>query len=462
MSYDYDLIVVGGGPGGYVAAIRSSQLGLKTTVIEKDQLGGVCLNIGCIPSKSLIHQAKIFSQADLLKKMGVTVDLDSFDYAKVHKVSRNAAQKLSKGVQFLLKKNKVDVVDGQASLVDPHTVKVGGDRRITGRFILLAVGSRPKEIPGFPFDEDRVLSSTGALMLTELPKSLLILGAGPIGVEFAYVFRSFGVEVHLVEMLDSILPLEDREASGVLVKQLSRMGVQVSVGTKASDLSRSKSGVSVSLEGKDGKVEKATADKILVAVGRSPNSEGLGCEAIGLELDRGFVPTGDYYQTSVSGVFAVGDVNGPPLLAHVASKEGEIAVEHMAGAHPSARLDPLSVPGAVYSEPQLASFGYTEKAAKERGIAYKAASFPYRGAGKSIAIGEPEGFVKILTDQETDEIIGAHVVGAEATELIHELLLARWAELLAEDIAGMTHAHPTLSEAVMEAARAVEGRAIHI
>jgi dihydrolipoamide dehydrogenase len=457
MAQDYDLLVIGSGPGGYVAAIRGAQLGLKCGVVEKDKPGGVCLNIGCIPSKALIHHAEAFRSLDEFKKMGVGIDVSSFDYSKVHKKSRQAAQKLSKGVQFLLKKNEIDYIEGEAKVTGAHEVVVG-DKSLSAKNILIATGSRPRELPGFEFDEKQVISSTGALMLEKLPESLVILGAGAIGMEFAHVMSAFGVEVTVVEMLDQILPLEDAETAAVLEKDFKRRKIKMLTGTKATELSKSKSGVKLSLDNGD----SLEAQMLLVAVGRAPNSEGIGLEDLGVETDRGFITVGDYYETSVSGVYAIGDVIATPLLAHVASKEGEIAVEHMAGHSGPKRLDDNLIPSAVYTEPQVASFGPTEAEAKDRGLAFEKAVFPYRGAGKSVAIEKSEGLVKILYDKETGEILAAHVAGAEATELIHELLLAKKSELLPEDVATMVHAHPTLSESVMEAARTAEGWAIHV
>lgn len=457
---DYDLLVVGAGPGGYVAAIRASQLGLKTAVVERDKPGGVCLNIGCIPSKALIHQATIFAHIKDLEAMGLRVDRSGFDYGPVFRKSRVAADRLSKGVTGLLKKNKIDLIPGTGALVAPGQVSVDGNRPIRARNVLVATGSRPKDIPGFQIDEKRILSSNGLLMLEKLPKSLLILGAGAIGVEFAYVMSAFGVQVHLVEMLPQILPTEDAEVVAILARALQKQGVKIATATRAEGMTEKGGGLSVALSGKDRST--ANVEAILVAVGRAPNTQGLGLEALGVRIEKGFVTVGDYYETSVPGLYAVGDVIASPLLAHVASKEGEIAVEHMAGKPCAARIDPLSIPGAVYTEPQVASFGHTEERAKAAGIRYKKSTFPYRGAGKAVAVEQMEGMVKILTDADTKEIIGAHIVGAEATELIHELLLARTAELLPEDVATMIHAHPTLSESVMEAMRAAEDWAIHV
>lgn len=317
-------------------------------------------------------------------------------------------------------------------------------------------------IPGFEFDEKTVLSSTGAIMLSRLPKKVLILGAGAIGVEFAHVMNAFGVEVHLVEMLDRILPIEDAEAVQVLARAFQKRGVKMYTGTKAVSMQKGSGGASVLLEDKAGARTTIEADQVLVVVGRTPNTDGIGLDKVGIAAERGFIPVGDFNQTKVPGIYAIGDVVNTPLLAHVAFKEAEIAAEHMAGRSPHPRLDLLSIPSATYCEPQVASFGLPEWKATEQKVAFAKASFPYRGAGKSVAIEQSEGFVKVMYDPKTKEIIGVHVVGADATELIHEMLLGRTAELLPEDIAEMIHAHPTLSEAVMEAMRSVEGWAIHI
>jgi dihydrolipoamide dehydrogenase len=460
-TYDYDVVVIGSGPGGYVSAIRARQLGMSAAVVERDRIGGVCLNIGCIPSKALIHQAEIFRHGADLEAMGISVDRSGFDYSKVFKKSRQAAQRLSKGVGSLLKKNKVDVVTGSARLSGAHEVTVDGEKKLTGKNILVAAGSRPKTIPGFEFDNEQVISSTGALMLEELPASLLILGAGYIGMEFAHVMSSFGVEVTVVEMLDQILPNSDAEAVSVLHRDFRRRGIKMLTGMKASNMEKSKDGVSITAEGKDGESQKLSAELLLVAVGRAPNTEDLGLEDLGVQLEKGFITTGAYYQTAVESVYAIGDVLSSPQLAHAAMKEGEIAVEHMAGHASEDYLPAELIPGAIYTEPQLASFGPTEEALKADGIDYGKATFPYRGAGKAVAIEQPEGLVKILYDPSTHEMLAAHVAGSNATELIHELLLGKRAELLPQDIATTVHAHPTLSEAVMEAARGVEGWIIH-
>jgi dihydrolipoamide dehydrogenase len=459
-----------------VAAIRAAQLGLKAAVVEKDKPGGVCLNIGCIPSKAIIHQAELVRSTAELGELGVKVDLAGLDYRKVFTASRKAADTLSRGVAFLLKKNHVELLAGEGTISRVHEVEVkpvgsgGSPRRLSAANILIATGSRPRPLPGFDFDEKLVLSSTGALMLEELPKRVCILGGGAIGVEFAHVMNAFGVEVHLVEMLDHLLPLEDQEIADVLTRAFKKRGIKIYTSTKASSYARSGKALKVELEGVGAAASAKDAegpgelevDKVLLVVGRIPNSEGIGLEKLGITTDKGFIPVGDYYRTSAEGVFAAGDVIRSPMLAHVASAEAELAVEHMAGQATRTRLDPNAMPGAVYCEPQVASFGLTEAQAAEQKLDFQKATFPYRGAGKSVAIGRTEGMVKLLVERETREILGAHVVGADATELIHELLLAKTAELLPEDIATMIHAHPTLSEAVMEAARAAEGWAIHV
>ncbi len=458
----YDIAIIGSGPGGYVAAIRASQLGLKAAVIEKDRLGGVCLNMGCIPSKSLIHQASQFGAIEDLEAMGLKVDASGLDYGKVFDKSRKAADTLSRGVAFLMKKNKVDVILGEAKFKDASTLIIDGKDEVGAKNIIIATGSRPVELPGFAFDEDAVMSSDGALMLKKLPKSIIVLGSGAIGMEFSYIFSSFGVEVHLVEMLGRIMPIEDEEISAHMQRVFKKKGVKIYTSAAATSMEKTAGGVKVKLAGKDGKEIGFEAEKLLVAVGRRPNTEKFGLDAIGVKLDdKGFVDVGDYYETNIKGVYAIGDVVRSPLLAHVASKEGEIAVEHIAGRAVEKRIDPSLIPLATYCEPQVGSFGLTEWRAKQDGIPYKTASFTYRAAGKAVAVEQIEGFVKLVFNPDTREILGAHIMGAEATELIHEVLLARKAELVPEDIATMIHAHPTLSETVMESARAAEGWMIH-
>jgi dihydrolipoamide dehydrogenase len=458
-----DIAIIGAGPGGYVAAIRAAQLGLSVAVVEMDTPGGVCLNWGCIPSKNLIQQAEEFHTLHAMEKLGVRIDRSGLDYSAVHANSRGAASALAGGVTGLLRKNKVKVIKGRARLAGSGKVAVEGGETVAAKNILIATGSRPMEIKGFEFDEKQVLSSTGILDLKKLPKSLVILGGGAIGCEFAYVMNAFGVEVTLVEMVDHLLPTEDHECAAVLEQSFKQAGITVHTGTRATGMTRTSRSVAVSLATPKGDIE-VKAEKALVVFGRRPNTENLGLDTVGIEADeRGFIPVGDYCQTSARGVFAIGDVTSTPLLAHVASREGEIAVEYIAGhAPPQKRVDPAEVPSAIYCEPQVAGFGLREDEAKSKGMAIRKSVFPYRGIGKAVAVGRPEGLVKLIADPDTGELLGGHVVGLNATEILHEILLAKTAELLPEDITRMIHAHPTLSEGVMEAALGLTGAPIHM
>jgi dihydrolipoyl dehydrogenase len=458
----YDVIIIGAGPGGYVSAIRAGQLGLSVCVIEKDSPGGVCLNRGCIPSKNLIHQAKVFLAGSELEAIGVSVDYAGLDYSAVQEKSRKATKTLVDGITFLLKKNKVALIKATATITDRNTVTLDNGTVMSGKNIIIATGSRPAEMPGFEFDEKKVLSSNGILAMKTLPKSLVILGAGAIGCEFAYIMNAFGVEVTLVEMAEHILPFEDAETVAVLESGFGQKGINVLVNTRALSLDKKKSGVSIDLAVGDKERVNIKSEAALCVFGRRPNTEDIGLENIGLDTDRGYIPVGDYGQTSVPGIYAIGDVVDTPLLAHVASREGEITVEHIAGLDPEPRIDANSIPSAIYCEPQLASFGIREAQAEEKKIPYKKSVFPYRGAGKAVAVGKAEGVVKVLYDPATSEILGAHIVGCDATELIHEVLLAKTNELLPENIARMVHAHPTISEAIMESMRGVEGKPVHI
>jgi dihydrolipoamide dehydrogenase len=459
---EFDLVVLGAGPAGYVAGIRAAQLGLKACVVEKDRPGGVCLNLGCIPSKSLIHDADTFAAAAELEEMGVKVERSTLSYQRVFERSRRVADTMARGVTHLLKKSGVEVVAGAAAFQDRNTLLVNGDTRLTARHVLIATGSRPRELPGFAFDGRVVHSSDHALMATSVPGRVLILGGGAIGCEFAHVLSRFGSKVVLAEMLEQLLPLEDADSVALLERTFRKRGIDVRTRTRAVEAKVSEAGASVLLRSEAGQEQRLEVDRVLVVVGRVPNTGGIGLERIGLKPERGFIPVGDHYQTGVAGVYAAGDVVDSPLLAHLASKEAEIAVEHMAG-HPTVRrVDPSTVPSAVYCQPQIASFGLSEREAARQGRPIKKAVFPFRADGKAVAISKPEGQVKLVIDPSTHEILGASVVGEGAPELIHELLLARVAELMPEDLARMIHAHPTLSEAVMEAARAAEGWAIHI
>lgn len=457
---DFDLAIIGAGPGGYVSAIRASQLGIKTIIFEKDKPGGVCLNIGCIPSKSLISQAEKYRNMLEFIDKGVKMDLTSFDYKKVFHESRKASETLSNGVKYLLEKNNITYINSQAKITDKNTIKYE-NKSITAKNIIIATGSRPRELKGFEFDEEKILSSTGILMQEKLPKSILIIGSGAIGMEFAYVMKSFGVDVTIAEMLDNILPLEDEDTAKILKDAFKKDGIKILNSTIAKSYENYEDLLKVKLENiKDNSISEIKVEKILVAVGRIPIIDDLGLENTKIKIEKGFIKVNDYYQTDESNIYAIGDVVKTPQLAHVASKEGEIAVEHIKGQKNKLNLN--AIPSAVYCEPEIASFGYTEKALKENDKKYEKAYFPYYGAGKTVAIGKSDGIIKILYEPQTHEILGAHIAGYNATEIIHEILLAKSSELLPEDIANMIHAHPTISEAVMESMRAVEGWAIHI
>jgi dihydrolipoamide dehydrogenase len=461
MEYEYDLCILGAGPGGYVGAIRAAQLGMKAAVVEKDKAGGVCLNMGCIPSKALIRQAEIFSDSTELEEMGVTLDRSGFDYAKVQEKSRAAADTLSKGVAYLLKKNQVELIQGTGELTGEHEITVDGDRRVSARYLMVATGSRPMELPGFETDGEKVLNSDHVLLMKELPERVLILGGGIIGCEFAHIMRAFGTEVTIVEMLDQLVPNEDPEAARILTRSFKKRKLKSYTSSRAVSLDRSGSGVQLEVETKKG-TETFSADQLIVSVGRAPNTAGIGLENLGIETNKGFVKVGDYYRTSVPSVYAVGDITPSPLLAHVATREAEIAVEHMAGRAKEKRIDPRFIPSAVYTEPQLASFGLTEEQAAEQGYSAASASFPYKGAGKAVAVGMRDGMVKLTYDTQDKTLLGGVIVGAEATELIHELLIAARSGLTTDDIAETIHAHPTLSEAVHEAALAAGDGPIHV
>ncbi len=458
----YDIMILGAGPGGYVAGIRAAQLGLKVCVVEKDKTGGVCLNVGCIPSKSLIHQANLFSSIKKLHEMKIKVDTKEFSYFKVNEKSRKVADVLSNGVKNLLIKNGVTLIYATGTIVDPHTIKLSDGKELKGTNIIIATGSRPKVIKGFEFDNETILSSTGILMLTELPQSIAILGGGAIGVEFAFILNSFGVKVSLIEMMDKMLPLEDGETVDILLRSFKRRGIKIFLGTKALSITKTNNGADILLEDKKGSRQTLNAQKVLSVFGRTPNVESIGLESVDIGVHNGFIEVGNYYQTKRENIYAIGDVVNTPLLAHVASYEGELVVEHIAGLDTPPHIIEDEIPAAVYTEPQLASFGPTEESLLAMGKQYSKAVFPYRGAGKSVALEKTEGQVKILYDTSTLNILAAHIVGAEASELIHEILLAKKAHLTTDIVADMIHAHPTLSETIMEAMKSVEKCAIHV
>lgn len=462
---DFDLAVIGSGPGGYVAAIRAAQLGKKVAIIERAELGGVCLNWGCIPTKALLRSAEVLSLIKNAKSFGISVDNFKVDFSGVIKRSRSTAERLSRGVSFLMKKNKIETISGTAKIVDNNTVAIAlvdnqGSRTITAANILIATGARARELPGMEIDGDRVLDSRHAMVLKEIPESIAIVGAGAIGVEFGYFFNTFGSKVTLIEMLPHILPVEDEEISIELEKAFKKQKITIQTGTRVEKLERGKTGVTLHLL-TDGQTKTLSADYVLMAIGVQGNLENLGLEELGITLEKGWIKTNAYYQTNVPGVYAIGDIIGPPWLAHVASREGILAVEHLAG-HEVIPLDYNNVPGCTYCLPQVASIGYTEKAARDNGYSIKVGRFPLRANGKALALGESEGFVKIIYDEKYGELLGCHIIGPEATELITEIALARTLEATHLEVLQTIHPHPTLTEIIAEATGDAFGEAIHI
>jgi dihydrolipoamide dehydrogenase len=463
---EYDVIVVGAGPGGYVCAIRAAQLGLKTAIVEKEFLGGICLNVGCIPSKALLKNADVaHTLRERGEEFGFQLDGLKLDYGAAVKRSRTASERLVKGVGFLMKKNKIDVHMGTASFADAKTLDVklndGSQEQLKAKDIVIATGASAAMIPGVEADGERVLTYWEAILQESLPKSVVIIGAGAIGLEFATIWNAYGSEVTLVEMLPRVAPLEDEEVSKEIARAFKKRGIKILAGTKVEGIETLKTKVKVTVSGKDGE-QVLDAEQALVAIGFKPNTSGFGLEQTGVKLsERGFIEIDERMATNVPGLWAIGDVTGKLMLAHVASAMGIIAAEHIAGAE-SVALDYKMMPRATYSSPQIASFGYTEAEAKEQGYELKIGRFPFQANGKALGLGEGVGWVKLVTDAQYGEILGAHLVGPEVTELLPELTIAQMMELTPAEIARNVHAHPTLSEALMEAAHDAEGQPIHI
>ncbi|MBN8636354.1 MAG: dihydrolipoyl dehydrogenase [Anaerolineae bacterium] len=466
MAKQYDVVVLGAGPGGYVAAIRAAQLGLKTAIVEKRYWGGVCLNVGCIPSKALLRNAEL---AHLLKndadKYGIKVNGEiTFDFGQAFRRSRDVANGRVKGVHFLMKKNKIDEYDGWATFTDANNLEVelnaGGKETLSFKNLILATGAVTRLIPNTQISQN-VVTYEEQIMDENLPKSIIIAGGGAIGVEFAYVHHNYGVHVTIVEFLDRLLPLEDEEVSGELEKQYRRLGVKVMTKTRVDKIEDTGTGAKVTVTTADGKQQVLEADRVMQAIGFKPRTEGYGLEKTGVKLtDRGAVAINGKMQTNVPHIYAIGDVTAKLMLAHVAEAMGVIAAENIAG-HPSIELDFDMMPRATYCQPQVASFGYTEKQAREKGFDVNVAKFPFQANGKAHGLGETAGFVKLISDKKYGELLGAHLIGPDVTELLPELTLARFAELTPEEIARNVHAHPTLSEAIKEAAHGLEGHMIN-
>jgi len=466
MTEQYDVVVIGAGPGGYVSAIRASQLGLKTAIVDKQWLGGVCLNVGCIPSKALLKNADLAETLrERSKEFGISFDNLQLDFGAAVKRSRKVSQRLTKGVAFLMRKNNIDVVMGSARLTDKNTVEVveekGEKKQLNAKNIVIATGSHTFVIPGVKIDGEKVVTYTEAILQEKRPESVVIIGAGAIGVEFATIWSSYGTDVTIVEMLPTILPLEDKEASAELAKAYKKRGIKMLTSTKVESVEATDAGVKVTVSGEGGQ-QVLEAEQAMVAIGFRPNTSGIGLEEVGVKLDkRGFVEIDDRMATNVPGIWAIGDVTGKLLLAHVASAQGAICAENIAGVE-TIKLDYKMMPRAVYSHPQVASFGMSEEEAKEAGYEVKVGRFNFIANGKALGLGEGEGFVKIIADAKYGEILGAAMAGPDVSELLPELTLAQRMELTSEDIARTVHAHPTLAEVIMEAAHAVEGQAIHM
>ena len=461
---NYDLIVLGSGPGGYVAAIRAAQLGLKVAIVERENLGGICLNWGCIPTKALLRSAEIYHYMQHAGDYGLTAANISADIDAVVKRSRGVAKQLNQGVTHLMKKNKITVHMGDGKLIAANRLAVtkdGKTEELTAKNIIIATGARARDLPFAPADGKRIWTYRHAMVPAEMPKKLLVIGSGAIGIEFASFYNDMGAEVTVVEMLDRIVPVEDADVSTFLEKALTKQGMKIMTGAGVESLKATATGVSASIKGKDGKVVASDYTHCIVAIGIVPNTENIGLEALGVAMDRGFLKTDSMCRTNVPGLWAIGDITAPPWLAHKASHEGVIAAEAIAGAHPHA-MDPLNIPGCTYCHPQVASVGMTEAKAKEAGFEVKVGNFPFLGNGKAIALGEAEGFIKTVFDAKTGELLGAHMVGAEVTELIQGYTIGKTAELVEADFMHTVFPHPTLSEMMHESVLGAYGKMLHM
>jgi dihydrolipoamide dehydrogenase len=463
MAKVFDVVVLGAGPGGYVAAIRASQLGKKVAVVEYDKLGGVCLNRGCIPTKALLKSAHSVHEVHDLKSLGINVELKGLDAGVAVKRANTIAENMSKGISFLMKKNKIEVIQGKGIFKTAHSIEVnlndGKKEELTFTNAIIATGAKYKTFPGLEHDGKRLLGAWEALKVDKLPKSVGIIGAGAIGVEFAYFWNAFGVEVSIFEMQKNLLPIEDTDSSLEIEKAYKKQGIKLHLGVEKISAKNNGNDVTLTVT-ENGKTIDHKFEMGLIAVGMTGNVEGFGLDKIGVHTEKGFIKVNNMFETSVKGIYAIGDVSGPPLLAHAASHEGVVAAEHLSGKHPHP-LDKMNIPGCTYCQPQVASVGYTERALKEKGIEYKVGKAPFMANGKAIASNENHGFIKVLTGKH-GELLGAHIVGTHATELIHEYVLFRTMEGIDEEIFATVHPHPTLGEFLGEAVMAAKGRALNL
>ncbi len=459
-SEKYDVIVIGAGPGGYVAAIRASQLGLRAAVIEKEALGGVCLNWGCIPSKALLKNAEVLSYINNSEDFGISIDGVKADFSKAMARSRAVADKNNSGVAYLLRKNNVDHIEGSAIIKSPTVIQVDGNSEYHADNIIVATGSSPRTIPGIEIDHENIVTSRDAIVAEKLPKSILIIGGGPIGVEFAYIYKAYGVDVTIVELFENIVPNEDEEVSKQLARSLSKIGIKIKTGCKVSSVKNNKASVRVSFEQNE-VIEDSTFDKVLVAVGVVPNTQAIGLEENGIDMENGYIAVDDTMKTSIANIYAIGDITGKLPLAHVASAQANIAVESICGMDTVA-LDYSMIPRAIYCNPQVASLGLTEIQALEQGYDIKVGKFNAQANGKAGAMGESDGFVKLVFDAKYGEILGAHMIGPEVTELLGELSLTKLCEGTSMELGLAVHAHPTLSEMIKEAALDAQGKVLHM
>lgn len=461
---DYDVIVLGSGPGGYVTAIRSSQLGLKTAVIEKESLGGVCLNWGCIPTKALLKSANVFEYVKHAADYGIEVKDSNINFDNIIKRSRDVANGMSNGVQFLMKKNKIDVIMGTGKVKPGKKIEVtddkGAKKEISAKNVIIATGGRSRVLPNLPQDGKKIIGYREAMTLPEMPKKMVVVGSGAIGVEFAYFYNAMGVEVTIVEYMDNIVPVEDEDISKQLGRSFKKAGMKIMTNSEVTNVDTSGKGCKVSVKTKKGE-ETLECDVVLSAVGVVANIENIGLEDVGIATDKGKIMVNDYYETNIAGYYAIGDCVPGQALAHVASAEGITCVEKIAG-HSPEPIDYNNIPGCTYCSPEISSVGYTEKAAKEAGYELKVGKFPFSASGKASAAGHKDGFVKVIYDAKYGELLGAHMIGANVTEMIAELVAARKLETTGHEILKTVHPHPTMSEAVMEATAEAYGEVIHL